>query len=717
MTELERLLKAKIPGERTGIEIKHSLCAICSPGHHCGLDCYVKDGVILKVEGTPDHPYNRGKICSKGVNNRQYVYRADRIRTPLRRVGERGEGKFEPVSWEEAYKIIGEKLNAVKAQYGPQAVAFFSGYCKWYRPLFHRFAYSFGSINYGTDDSTCNQASVVAGMVTSGAPAGPDTGRANTFLGWAFSGYYSSHLSIAGVRALKERGGKVIIIDPRITPAVKNLADIHLQINPGTDGALALGMAKIIIENGWADMDFIKKYTHGYEQYAQYVKQFGLEKVASICGLDPAGIMEATRIFATNGPAAINQSASTMVHFINGFQAFRAILCLSALTGNFDQPGGNFPNPPTYLHKPAGFTTREHEFYTCKKPEGQRRIAEGKFPVWDLMCDEFQAMDLSRQIIEGTPYPVKAIFGLGMNVKMFPATDKLIEAIKQLDFFVDADLFMSQTAKYADIVLPSCSSLERSEFKAYQGGYAVLTKPVIEPLYESKPDTDILCELARSMKLGDEMLEKGYEACIDWIIDGCGLTVADLKKHDMPVPVPAAKPVQPGQYLAKGCKTPTGKFEFYSETLARFTKDCGLEPLPVYSDPLADENSDDMRRDYPFLLSTGVRVPNTIHSRLHEVPWARSLRPDPCCEINREDAAALGIAEGDDVALYSRHGEIRVKAKLTRKIKRGQIFMVHGYTEANVNLLIGEKHLDPYSGYPGFKGARCNIRKLSGVGE
>ena len=293
MTELERLLKAKIPGERTGIEIKHSLCAICSPGHHCGLDCYVKDGVILKVEGTPDHPYNRGKICSKGVNNRQYVYRADRIRTPLRRVGERGEGKFEPVSWEEAYKIIGENLNAVKAQYGPQAVAFFSG-------------------------------------------------------------YYSSHLSIAGVRALKERGGKVIIVDPRITPAVKNLADIHLQINPGTDGALALGMAKIIIENGWADMDFIKKYTHGYEQYAQYVKQFGLEKVASICGLDPAGIMEATRIFATNGPAAINQSASTMVHFINGFQAFRAILCLSALTGNFDQQAATFQiRRPICISRPA----------------------------------------------------------------------------------------------------------------------------------------------------------------------------------------------------------------------------------------------------------------------------------------------------------------------------------------------------------------------------
>ena len=128
MTELEKKMKAKIPGEDTGIEIRHSLCAICSPSHHCGLDCYVKDGEIIRVEGTPGHPYSHGKLCTKGSAQRNYIYREDRIKTPLRRVGERGEGKFEPISWEEAYQIIAERLNKIKEEYSPHSVAFYSGY-------------------------------------------------------------------------------------------------------------------------------------------------------------------------------------------------------------------------------------------------------------------------------------------------------------------------------------------------------------------------------------------------------------------------------------------------------------------------------------------------------------------------------------------------------------------------------------------------------------
>ena len=261
MTELERKIQAKIPGEDTGIAVKRSLCAICSPGHHCGVDCYVKDGKIIRVEGTPEHPYNHGKLCTKGSSLRNYVYREDRIKTPLRRVGRRGEGKFEPISWDEAYQIIAENLNRVKEQYSAHSVAFFSGYCKWYRPILHRLAHVFGSVNFGTDDSTCMTAKYLGDKVTAGCGAGPDMGRAHTFLGWNFDGYYSAHLSVAGVRKLKERGGKVIIIDIRDTPASKNLADIFLKINPGTDGALALGMAKLIIDNGWADMDYVEKYT------------------------------------------------------------------------------------------------------------------------------------------------------------------------------------------------------------------------------------------------------------------------------------------------------------------------------------------------------------------------------------------------------------------------------------------------------------------------
>ena len=166
MTELEERLRAKIPGNDTGIEIRPSICAICSPDKHCGVDCYVKDGKIIKVEGTLDHPYSHGKLCTKGSSNRNYVYRRDRIQTPLKRVGERGEGKFEPISWDEAYAIIAENLNRIKETDSPHSVAFYSGHCKWYRFLLQRLAYSFGSVNYGTDDSNCAAATHLANAVT-----------------------------------------------------------------------------------------------------------------------------------------------------------------------------------------------------------------------------------------------------------------------------------------------------------------------------------------------------------------------------------------------------------------------------------------------------------------------------------------------------------------------------------------------------------------------
>jgi len=717
LTELEKRIKAKIPGEDTGIEVRHSLCAICSPSIHCGVDCYVKDGKIIRVEGTPGHPLNDGHLCTKGSSLRNYVYRQDRIRTPLRRVGRRGEGKFEPISWDEAYATIAEKLNAVKDQYSAHSVAFFSGYCKWYRPIFHRFAHVFGSVNFGTDDSTCFASMNIANKVTAGCGGAPDMAHANTFLGWNYEGYYSHHLSVIGVQKLKARGGKVIIIDIRDTPASKNLADVFLKINPGTDGALALGMAKLIIDNGWADMEYVEKYTYGFAQYKALADQYPLDKVAQITGLKAEDILAATKLYATNGPACSNFSPSALVHHINGFNAHRAILCLCALTGNFDRPGGNYPIPPSYVHKSAGFHTREEEFRSDRYPGTQRRIGAERFPLWEAQNDEFQAMDLLRQIEEGTPYPVKAIFGLGMNAKMFPETDKLLKAMtEKLDFFVNTDLFMTLTCKYADIVLPACSSLERGEPKAYEGGYMTFTKPVIPPLYESRSDVDILIDLARVMKLDDDLLQSGYEACVDWMIEGCGVTVADLKAADLPIKVPAAQwPVQPGNLLKNGFKTSTGKFEFYSTAIAAIDPKYGLDPLPSYRDPLEDQNDPETREKYPFYLCTGARLSHAIHSRTHEVPWLRSLKPDPTCEIHPEDAQRLDIHTGDTVAISSPYGEIRMKAKLTGKAKPGIVMTLHGYTEANVNELIGRNHLDPYSGYPGFKGMRCNIRKVQEV--
>lgn len=716
MTELERKIKAKIPGEDTGIEIKHSICAICSPSHHCGVDCYVKDGKIIHVEGMPEHPYSHGNLCTKGSSLRNYVYRADRIRTPLRRIGQRGEGKFEPISWDEAYQIIAENLNRIKQTYSPHSVVFYSGYSKWYRPVFQRFSHVFGSVNFGSDDSVCAVARKLGDRVIAGAVGAPDMAHANTFLGWNYDGYYSHHLSVAGVRKLKERGGKVIIIDIRDTPAAKNLADVFLQINPGTDGALALGMAKIIIDNGWADMEYIQNYTYGFEEYCNLVQQYPLDRVCQITGLDPADVMKATEIYATNGPACTNYSASALVHHINGFNSHRAIVCLSGLTGNFDRQGGNFPVPPTYLRQPAGFKTRDEEFRKYRDPVGTPRIGADRFPLWDKLFDECQVMDLINQLEDQDPYPVKALFALGLNAKMFPESDALLDAMtRNLEFIVDVDLFMNKSAKYADILLPACTSLERSEMKCYRGGYLFYTKPVIKPLYESRSDVDILCQLAQVMNLDDELLKQGYDACLEWIIEGCGVTLEDLKKSDLPVKIPVAKwPVQPGSLLKNGFKTPTGKFEFYSTIIADLDPSFGLDPLPSYRDSLEDQDSEELCWNYPFYLCTGARKAHSIHSRLNKSPWIRNLQDEPLCEINREDADCLGIQNGDRVELSSPNGRVFMKAKLTNKIKPGVVLAQHGYAEANVNLLIGRNHLDPYTGFPGYKGMRCNICKCEG---
>lgn len=714
MTELERKIKAKIPGEDTGIEVKRSFCAICT-GNYCGVDCYVKDGKIIRVEGTQEHPFNQGRLCVKGSSLRNYVYREDRVKTPLRRIGERGEGKFEPISWDEAYQIIAEKLNTVKEKYSPHSVAFLSGYAKWYRPIYHRFAHVFGSINYGTDDCNCYAAQMLANRVTAGCDGGPDIVNAKTFLGWNFDGYYSKYPAVGSVQKMKAKGGKVIIIDIRETPAVKNLADIFLHIRPGTDGALALGMAKIIIDNGWADMDFIEKHTYGFEKYKQLVQDHPLDKVCEITGLDPDDVYEVTKLYATNGPAATNYSASALVHRINGFNTHRAILCLSALTGNYDCVGGQIPGGTgaSLAYGSVG-GDREEIFRTGRCPENAPvRIGGERFPLWEAHYDETQGMDLIRQLEEGTPYPVKAIFALGMNAKMYPETSKLLEAMKnELDFFVDVDPFLTMTAKYADIVLPACTSVERAEVKAYQGGKSlVYVKPAIEPLYGSKSDVEILFDLARVMKLDDEFLQTDYETCVNWMIEGCGLTVEDLKKSDLPVKVPNPPKPKLGTCRKNGFDTPTGKFEFYSTAVAAIDPKYGLDPLPSYRDSLEDQNAPETREKYPFYLNTGSRLAHAVHSRTHEVPWLRSLRPDPTCEVSIQDAERLGIKTGDDVLLSSPYGEICMKAKVTSKIKPGVLLTLHGYTEANVNELEGRDHLDPYSGYPGHKGMRCNIRK------
>lgn len=709
MPTKEELLKAKIPCPETGITVRRTFCDICSPGAHCGVDAYVKDGEIIKIEGTKDHPLNQGLLCTKGASNRQYIYREDRIKTPLKRTGPKGSGQFTPITWEEAYQTIAEKLLGYRSRYGAQSVFFSSGYSKWYRPFLQRLCYSFGSPNYGTESGTCFTSGLMAWETATGFPTRPDMRNCRLFLGWAHNPYFSGYLGARNTERLKKDGVKFIIIDTMYTQTAEKIADLFLQPRPGTDGALALAIGNELISNDWIDHDYIDKYVHGFEEYAQYCKGFNKDNVEALTGVPYEKVQKAAQMIHEYGhPMSIRESNAPLAHHVNGMQNYRAIMALSAITGNYDRKGGQTPSPFTFTHQSAGYHTLEHEFVD----EARRRsmavpVGGTRFPLWNELEKEAQIMDLSRQILEGTPYPIKALLAFGMNFRMFPDSEhSMKKALEELDFFVDVDLFMTDSSQYADIVLPACSSFEREEFKCYPGGYAYFTTPVIPPLYESKSDTDIMCDLARYMKLDDPLLTKGYRACMEYILSPISYTVSQLQDADKPLKVPEFRPHEEYAALRKGLLTPTGRFELKSEFIASHPE-WGLDPLPTYREPLDDVDPE----GYPLTLTEGGRLPNALHSRLHDVSWLRTLHPKASGEIHPDDAADYGIKEGDLMEITTPMGSITVEALLSKRIQRGLVSVYRDYREANVSNLLNRNRLDPYSGFPAFRSNRCRIAK------
>lgn len=712
MTSLERKTAAKIPGEDTGITIKKSICDICTPGMQCGLDCYVKDGEIIKIEGTDNFPTNQGMLCTKGAANREFLYRKDRIKTPLRRKS-RDSNEFEPISWSDAYKEIADKMNGIKQEFGPQSMVFYVGYPKWNRPWLHRLAYSFGSPNYGTESSCCFRSTEMAWRTVCGHEFRPDLPNSSTYLGWGCNNFINNHGAARGLMALKERGGNIIIVDPRTTPTTEKLADIHLRLKPGTDGALALSMCRLILEKGWEDKDFVENHIHGFDAFKQEIEKYTLEEAERITGVPKELIEAAAKMYAQNGPASGYSPSASITHHTNGFNNFRAYICLLALCGNIDKKGGMIPTMTSYLYTDCGYETKEEEFYhSIPINESIERIGEKRFPVWSKLVPECQMMDFTRFVNDPDSYPIKGILGFGLNDRMFPQASEFKKALKKLDLVVSVELFMTDFCQTsADIILPACTSMERSEIKGYPGGFLTCTTPAIEPLYQSKSDTQIICELAEYLNLDDDLLRSGYDKTLEYLISGLSVSLDELKESPLPVKVPAKDmhPYIPSTFRKEGFPSKTGKVEFYSELIAPYHKNQeALNPLPVYTDSF--DRSD--QKEFPFTLIAGARLPHTIHSRLHEVKWLRSMQKEPVAEINPNDAKALGISENDTITVSSSAGSITLKAHLTDTSLPSDVYIYHGYKEADANELIPNDHNDPYSGFPGFRQVRCSIKKV-----
>jgi len=521
----------------------------------------------------------------------------------------------------------------------------------------------------------------------------------------------------------RARGAKLIVIDPRLT-ATASKADLWLRPRPGTDGALALGMLNIIINEGLYDKDFVDKWCVGFEELRQRVQEYPVEKVAEITWVPAEDIKKAAKMYATIKPAILYARVALEM-IANSTQACRAINILIAITGNMDVKGGNIFQcfPKGYLNR--GFFFQKDRRLPDKVQE--KRLGAKEFP---LLCGAracggpLHAEMLIKAMLKGEPYPVKGLVAVSDLLLCMPNSREVLEAIKKLDFFMVEDLFMTPTAQWADIVLPATHFLELDECTDRYRNVIAPRRKVIEPVGECHDEMRITFDIAKRMgrkfTIWPEL--QGAEEWQDHLYENMqlapiGMTFDDLKKKGFIV-----TPMEYQKY--DRILTPSGKVELYSSVLKEF----GYDPLPHYVEPFESPiSTPELTKEYPLIFITGSRQLAYYHSVGHQVPWLRELVPDPIVEIHPETAEKLGIKDGDWVWIETprMEGRVKQKAKLTSGILPQVVnAMAHwwyperpapeyGLWESNINVIMsGDPPYEDICGTPPIRGLLCKIYKV-----
>ena len=676
-----------------------TLCGMC--GVHCGMSVTLRAGKIVDSSGMSEHVLN--KVCIRGATNgvRDFAYHPDRLKTPMLRQ----DGKLIAVSWDQAMDSLVEKLEKLKSNFGPDALSIVYGDPVGLRETRHLprwFGQAFGTANCASGAGLCHYTNEIAMQLTFGHFALPSLRGTKCIILWGTNPRASAHPMNDSVRAGLKDDVKLIVIDPRRTPFAK-LATLHLQPRPGTDGALALGMLHVIISRSLYDQEFVQQWTVGFEELRVAVQDWNPDKVSAITGVPAGHIVEAARLYATNRPAALVEY-TTPEHNPNGTQTVRAISCLIAITGNFDTPGGN-----TYV---KGLTVNTPDLPPLST---ERRIGAKEHPIFSEIVGEAQPVSFIDALLNQDTPPLRGMIVQGSNpVSTWPNSDRTTEALRRLDFLVVMDVFMSETAELAHLVLPAASFLERMELVDY--GYyqtlplASVTTPVAEPIGESWPDWKLWLELAKRLGLDRYLPWTDIEEVVAFQLQGSE-TSLDLIRENPRGHFYAQRAVK--RYRIEGFATPSGKCELYSQRLA----DHGYSPVPAWTEPGESPVGDpDLAREYPLIFTSGGRLITYTHSQFHNFPSLAAINPLPVAEINDEDAAELGIASGDPIVVESPRGRVEVYAKVTPDILKGVIQMVHGWPgKANANILVDHNNRCPISGCPPYKVGLCRVTKSGGL--
>lgn len=676
-----------------------TMCEMCV--WRCGVLAKVENGRVVKLEGNPEHPHSRGKLCPRGQAGLMNTYDPDRVLHPLIRVGERGEGLFRQASWDEALDLVASNMQNIKNTYGPEAMVFSSTH-NLSQVQFENFLYAFGSPNYGTQRSLCFNAMITAFLLTYGIeePArNYDDVEFILLVGRnlmeAISNSETGELSHA-----IDRGAKMVYLDPRYTKTAGKAAE-WIPIRPGTDSAFLLAMINVIVSNELADCDFVKQYVVGCDGIQEEMSQYTTEWAEEITGVPADTIERIAREYADAGHNALAHPGWRTSNFVNSFQTERAIATLNAISGNVLTPGGCLS--AQVAAEGAGLGAPPQPAY----PRSSAIRLDGtpwKYPLVPLKLGVFQEM--RDAVLTGDPYQAHGWFISRQNpIQSLPDRGKTIEAFGKMDFIVTVDIIMNDTAWFSDVVLPEASYLERYDPLLPLNGKAFIRQPVIEPQGEAKSALWIYKQLGERLGLGDYFQYEDEEDYIRYQLEPLGVSLEEVKETGY------AEMPEDDDNGEITFSTTSGKIEVYSETLAN----AGFSPWPTWEAP-------PVPTDDQFYLLTG-KVAQHSQFGTQNNQLLHKYSDEPRLWMNTKTAADRGLADGDWVAITSSVGTVHSILLATEAIRPDCVYMTPGYGHLSKGLTTGfgigasdsvlhETYTDPISGGQALSQTFVTVEKV-----
>jgi anaerobic selenocysteine-containing dehydrogenase len=730
------------------IEVKKSVCMWCHI--HCRVEAHIKDGRLERIEEDKDLPGAEQaraivRACPRARAAAEWLYHPDRLNYPLKRIGERGEGKWQAISWEQALDEIAEELKGIMERYGAEAIATSSGTGRTHDEYRIRFFNLLGSPNNIGQGLICyGPGSMVSRAIYGWPDFYPAVGRTTRCIMLLGANPKQAARGLWQAILISQReGAKLIVVDPRRTDAAAR-ADIWLQLRPGTDCALYLSMINTIISEELYDKDFVDRWCYGFDKLAERAQDYPPEKVADITWVPAERIRQAARMYATTKPGVIVHTMG-VEHLANCIEAIHARYILTAITGNIDVRGGE------EMRSPHPQLREEYEIELNEKlSPGQKKkqIGAERFKLSSKYGNELitktaksrigsghttfaHAPSVYRAMITGKPYPVKAMLTVASNPLVTQPNVKLVyKAIKSLELYVVHDFWLTPSAEIADYVLPCASWLERPGIFNYWDSASfvhvadAVVSPKLEGQHDRRPDYDLWRGLG--IRLGQEEFWPwlSLKEALAYRLEPFGFGSFDQFMQKTGGTIRPAK--EEKKYEKVGFGTPTGKVELYSTILEKL----GYDPLPKYYEPPESPvSAPQVAKDYPLILTTGVRHQPFYHSEHRQIDSLRKQHPDPLVQINPETASRLGIEDGDWVWIETPRGRIRQRCQYYKGIDPrvvaaqhgwwfpelpGEEPWLHGVWESNINVVTDDEpeHCNQISGGWPLRGLLCKVYKV-----